>query len=159
MPRISPGHLKIAAAAIVLVAVVAGALWLGNPAGPLAPIEPMPPATGTVSQIPIVGSGQLFLFLPVSARVRSGVKYRYALPTQCGIDYPTGPDFDGSFWDSVDAAQRHTVTNPPAGFATPVDVGYMLLVSEGGAEFHGSRGAVARYTRRKGAFVAGLCER
>ena len=159
MPLISPGHLKIGAAALVLVAVVAVALWLGNPAGPLAPVEPMPPATGTVSQIPIVGSGGRFLFLPISAHVRSGVKYRYTLSTRCGIDYPTGPDFDGSFWDSVDAAQRHTVTNPPSGFATPVDEGYMLLVSAGEAEFHTSRGTVARYTRRKGAFVAGLCER
>ena len=158
MPRISPGQLKIGAAAIVLVAVVAGALWLGNPAGPLAPIVPMPPPTGTVSQIPIIGSVQRFLFLPVSARVRSGVKYRYALPTRCGIDYPTGPDFDGSFWDSVDVAQRHKVVKPAAGFATPVDEGYMLLVSAGVAEFHGSHGAVARYTRRTGAFVAGLCE-
>jgi hypothetical protein len=158
MPRISPGQLKIGVAAIVLVVVVAGALWLGNPAGPLAPIEPMPPPTGTVSQIPIIGSGQRYLFLPVSARVRSGVKYRYALPTHCGIDYPTGPDFDGSFWDSVDAAQRHVVVKPPAGFATPVDDGYILLVSAGEAEFHGSRGATARYTRRKGAFVAGLCQ-
>jgi hypothetical protein len=158
MPRMSPGHLKIGGAAIVLVAAVSAALWLGNPAGPLAPIEPMPAATGTVSQIPVVGSGQRFLFLPVSSRVKAGVKYRYTLSTRCGIDYPTGPDFDGSFWDSFDAAQRHAVTNPPAGFAAPVDEGYMVLVSTGEAEFHGSRGGVARYTRRKGAFVAGLCE-
>jgi hypothetical protein len=158
MRRISPTHLKIGAAVIALVTVVGGILWIGNPAGPFGRIEPLPPQTGTVSQVPIVGSGHRFLFLPVSARVRAGVKYRYALPTHCGIDYPTGPDFDGSFWDSVDAAQRHKFTNPPPGFAGPVDNGYILLVSAGVAEFHSSRGAVARYTRRNGAFVAGLCE-
>lgn len=130
---------------------------IGDPAGPLAPIEPLPPATGTVTQVPIVGSGHRFLFLPVSARIRVGVKYRFSLTTRCGIDYPTGPDFDGSFWDSVDSAQRHTIANPPSGFASPVDTGYMLLRSAGVAEFHGSRGAVARYTRRTGAFVAGDC--
>ncbi len=157
MRRISPTHLKIGAAVVVLVTVLASVLWIGNPAGPLGRIEPMPPPTGAVGQIPIVGSGHRFLFLPVSGRVRSGVKYRYALPTQCGIDYPTGPDFDGSFWDSVDPAQRQTSTNPPPGFARPVDVGYLLLLSAGVAEFHASRGAVARYTRRNGAFVAGLC--
>lgn len=157
MQRLSPTHLKIGAAVIVLVTVVAGILWVGNPAGPFGRIEPLPPPTGTVSQIPIVGSGQRYLFLPVSGRVRAGVKYGYPLLTRCGIDYPTGPDFDGSFWDSVDPAQRHTITNPPPGFARPLDVGYMLLVSTGVSEFHASRGGVARYTRRNGAFVAGLC--
>lgn len=158
MQRISPTHLKIGAAVIVLVTIAAGVLWLGNPAGPFGPIEPLPPPTGTVTQIPIVGSGHRFLFLPVSGRVRVGVKYRYVLPTHCGIDYPTGPDFDGSFWDSVDPAQRHTLTNPPSGFAGSVDEGYILLLSAGVAEFHSSRSAIARYTRRNGAFVAGLCE-
>ena len=158
MRRISPTHLKICAAIIVLATVAAGVLWIGNPAGPFGRIEPLPPPTGTVTQIPIVGSGHRFLFLPVSGRVRVGVKYRYVLPTHCGIDYPTGPDFDGSFWDSVDPAQRHTLSNPPSGFAVPLDEGYILLLSAGVAEFHSSRGAVARYTRRNGAFIAGLCE-
>jgi hypothetical protein len=157
MRRISPTHLKIGAAAVILVMIVGSILVIGNPAGPFGRIEPLPPPTGSVTQIPIAGSGQRFLFLPVSGRVRAGVKYRYRLATRCGIDYPTGPDFDGSFWDSVDPVQRHKITTPPSGFARPVDEGYLLLVSVGVAEFHGSRGAVARYTRRSGAFVAGLC--
>ena len=159
MQAISPTRLKIAAGvAVILLAVIGGVLLIGDPAGPLAPIEPLPPATGTVTQIPLIGPGHRFLFLPVSARVRVAVKYRYSLPTRCGIDYPTGPDFDGSFWDSEDPAQRHTVADPPAGFVRPVDNGYLLLRSPGVAEFHSSRGAVARYTRRTGAFVAGVCD-
>jgi hypothetical protein len=148
---------RMAAAAITLVVVVAGILFIRNPAGPLGHIEPLPPATGTVSRIPILGPGHQFLFLPVSGRVRTGVKYRYRLATHCGIDYPTGPDFDGSFWDAVDPAQRHKFTDPPPGFAGPEDDGYMILLSPDTAEFHASAGAVARYTRRNGALVGGLC--
>jgi hypothetical protein len=156
--RISRPHARIgAAAALILVAVTASVLFIGNPSGPLGRIEPMPPATGTVTRIPILGPGHQFLFFPGSGRVSVGVKYRYSLPTHCGIDYPTGPDFDGSFWDSVDPAQRHKLTNPPPGFAGPQDEGFMVLLSADTAEFHGSRGAAARYTRRNGALVAGLC--
>jgi hypothetical protein len=157
--RISRPHARIgAAAAIILVAVTAGVLFIGNPSGPLGRIEPMPPATGTVTRIPILGPGHRFLFFPGSGRVSVGVKYRYSLPTHCGIDYPTGPDFDGSFWDSVDPAQLRKLTTPPPGFAGPQDEGYMVLLSADTAEFHGSRGATARYMRRNGALVAGLCE-
>jgi|GEM_PF-3975569 len=156
--RISTPQARIGvAAAVILVPLLASVLFIANPSGPLARIEPLPPATGTVTQIPILGPGHRFLFFPVSGRVTPGVKYRYSLPTHCGIDYPTGPDFDGSFWDSVDPAQRHVSTNPPPGFAGPQDEGYMVLLSADTAEFHGSRGGVARYTRRNGAFVAGVC--
>ena len=152
-------HARVgAAAAGILLAVIAGVLFIRNPSGPLGRIEPLPPATGTVTQIPILGPGHRFLYLPVSGRVTVGVKYRYLLPTHCGIDYPTGPDFDGSFWDSVDPAQRNKPTNPPPGFAGPRDDGYMVLRSASTAEFHGSRGATAPYTRRSGALVAGLCD-
>lgn len=156
--RISLTHARIGAgAAVILIAVIAGVLFIGNPSGPLGRIEPMPPATGTVTRIPILGPGHRYLFFPVSGRVSVGVKYRYSLPTHCGIDYPTGPDFDGSFWDAVDPAQRNKLTTPPPGFASPQDEGYMVLRSAKAAEFHSSRGATARYTRRNAALVAGLC--
>ncbi|TMC29839.1 MAG: hypothetical protein E6J32_06530 [Chloroflexi bacterium] len=154
-----PTQARLAAAvAVILVLAVAVVLVIRNPAGPVGRIEPMPLATGSVSRVPIIGPGHRFLFLPVSGRVTTGVKYRYGLETHCGIDYPTGPDFDGSFWDAVDPAQRHTFTNPPAGFAGPQDAGYMILLSPDTAEFHASAGTVARYTRRNGALIAGLCE-
>ncbi|HEV2012500.1 MAG TPA: hypothetical protein VGR77_01235 [Candidatus Dormibacteraeota bacterium] len=156
--RISPLYARLGVVAAVVLILVAGVLLMGNPSGPLGRIEPLPPATGTVTRIPILGPGHRFLFFPISGRVTAGVKYRYLLSTHCGLDYPTGPDFDGSFWDSVDPAQRHTVANPPPGFAGPEDDGYMVLRSANTAEFHGSRGSTARYTRRNGAIVAGLCD-
>ncbi len=146
-----------AAAAAVLLLVVASVLFVRNPAGPFGKIEPLPAATGILTRIPVIGPGHRFLFFPVSGRVSAGLKYRFVLLTHCGLDYPTGPDFDGSFWDSVDATQRHKLTNPPAGFADPEDEGYMILVSADTAEFHSSTGAVAQYTRRTSAVIAGLC--
>jgi hypothetical protein len=142
--------------AIVLL-VIASVLFVRNPAGPFGRIEPLPPTAGTLTRIPVLGPGHRFLFFPVSGRVTAGLKYRYVLLTHCGLDYPTGPDFDGSFWDSVDSTQRNKFTNPPAGFAAPEDVGYMILVSADMAEFHSSAGGVAPYTRRTKALIAGLC--
>ena len=69
---------------------------------------------------------------------------------------PTGPDFDGSFWDSVDPTQRNKFTNPPPGFADPDD-GYMILAVPNTAEFHSSAGGVAMYTRRTKGLIAGDC--
>jgi hypothetical protein len=145
----------LAAAAIVLL-VIGSILFVRNPGGPLGKIEPMPPSTAEVSRIPVFGPGHRYLYMPVSARVTPGVKYRYVLSTHCGLDYPTGPDFDGSFWDSVDPTQRNKFTNPPAGFADPDD-GYMILVSANIAEFHSSAGGVAQYTRRTRGVIAGDC--
>jgi hypothetical protein len=143
--------------AAILLLLIGSILFVRNPAGPLGKIEPMPPSTAGVSQIPVLGPGHRYLFFPVSGRVTAGVKYRYVLLTHCGLDYPTGPDFDGSFWDSVDPTQRNKFTNPPAGFAGSEDVGYMILVSADTAEFHSSAGGVATYTRRTKALIAGDC--
>jgi hypothetical protein len=147
---------SVAGVAIVLL-VIASVLFVRNPAGPFGRIEPLPATAGTLTRIPVLGPGHRFLFFPVSGRVTAGLKYRYVLLTHCGLDYPTGPDFDGSFWDSVDSTQRDKFTNPPGGFAQPEDPGYMILVSADTAEFHSSAGGVARYTRRTKALIAGLC--
>jgi hypothetical protein len=146
----------VAGVAIVLL-VIASVLFVRNPAGPFGKIEPLPASTGTMTRIPVLGPGHRFLFFPVSGRVTAGLKYRFVLLTHCGLDYPTGPDFDGSFWDAVDPAQRNKLANPPPGFAQPEDVGYMILVSANTAEFHSSAGGIAEYTRRGKALIAGLC--
>jgi hypothetical protein len=146
-----------AAGAVMVLLVIASILFIRNPAGPFGRIEPLPPTDGTVTRMPVLGPGHRFLFFPVSGRVTPGVKYRFVLLTHCGLDYPTGPDFDGSFWDLADSAGRNTFTSTPPGFAQPEDQGYMILVSTDTAEFHSSAGGVARYTRRTKALIAGLC--
>ena len=153
-----PNQVKTGAAGVaVVLLVVAGTLFVRNPAGPFGKIEPLPSTTGTLTRIPVLGPGHRFLFFPVSGRVTAGVKYRFVLLTHCGLDYPTGPDFDGSFWDAADATQRDKLTNPPPDFAQPEDVGYMILVSPDTAEFHSSAGGAETYTRRTKALIAGLC--
>jgi hypothetical protein len=153
-----PAQAKAAVASVTIVLlVIASILFIRNPAGPFGKIEPLPPTTGTLTRIPVLGSGHSFLFFPVSGRVAAGRKYRFVLLTHCGLDYPTGPDFDGNFWDALDATQRNKFSNPPPGFAQPEDVGYMILVSPDTAEFHSSAGGVETYTRRTKALIAGLC--
>jgi len=153
-----PSQVKAGAVgtAVVLL-VIASILFVRNPAGPFGKIEPMPPSTGTVSRIPVLGPGHRYLYFPGSGRVTPGLKYRYVLPTHCGLDYPTGPDFDGSFWDSVDSTQRNKFASTPPGFGQPEDDGYMILVSADTAEFHSSAGGVAKYTRRTRGLIAGDC--
>jgi hypothetical protein len=153
-----PAQAKAAVAgAIVVLLVIGSVLFVRNPAGPFGRIEPLPPTTGTQTRIPVLGPGHRFLFFPVSGRITPGLKYRYVLLTRCGLDYPTGPDFDGSFWDSVDSTQRDRLAKPPADFAAPEDVGYMIMVSANTAEFHSSAGGVAQYTRRTAALIAAVC--
>jgi hypothetical protein len=151
-----PAQAKVALVGVAVILLVIGSvLFVRNPAGPFGKVEPLPPNGATLTRIPILGPGHRFLFFPVSGRVTPGVKYGYVLLTHCGLDYPTGPDFDGSFWDLADPTQRNQST--PQGFAQPEDHGYMILVSADTAEFHSSAGGVARYTRRTKALIAGLC--
>ena len=151
-----PKQVKAGAAGIaVVLLVIASVLFVRNPAGPFGKIEPLPPTTGTLTRIPVLGFGHRFLFFPVSGRVTPGVKYGYVLLTHCGLDYPTGPDFDGSFWDLTDPTPPNR--NTPSGFAQPEDHGYMILWPPDTAEFHSSAGGVARYSRRTKALIAGLC--
>jgi hypothetical protein len=146
------------AGVIVVLLVIASVLFVRNPAGPFGKIEPLPPTMGTLTRIPVLGPGHRFLFFPVSGRVTAGLKYRFVLLTHCGLDYPTGPDFDGNFWDAADSTQRNKLAKPPPRFAQPEDVGYMILVSADTAKFHSSAGGVAAYTRRTKALIAGLCQ-
>ena len=147
-----------AAVTVVVLLVIASVLFVRDPSGPFGKIEPLPLSTGTLTRIPVLGPGHRFLYFPVSGRVTAGLKYRFVLLTHCGLDYPTGPDFDGNFWDAADATQRNKLTKPPPNFAQPEDVGYMILVSSDSAEFHSSAGGVAGYTRRTKALIAGLCD-
>ena len=147
----------VAGVAVVLL-VIASVLFVRNPAGPFGKIEPLPLSKGTMTRIPVLGPGHRYLFFPVSGRVTAGLKYRFVLLTRCGLDYPTGPDFDGSFWDAADPAQQNKLANPPPGFAQPEDVGYMIVVAPDTAEFHSSAGGVETYTRRTKALIAGLCQ-
>ena len=146
------------AGAAVIGLVIASILFVRNPAGPFGKIEPMPASPGGISRIPVLGPGHRYLYFPVSARITAGLKYRYVLSTHCGLDYPTGPDFDGSFWDSTDSTQANKFTNTPSGFAQPSDDGYMILVSPDTSEFHSSAGGTATYTRRIKALIAGDCQ-
>ena len=146
----------VAGVAVVLL-VILSVLFVRNPAGPFGKIEPLPLSTGTMTRIPVLGPGHRFLFFPVSSRVTPGLKYRFVLLTRCGLDYPTGPDFDGSFWDAADPGQRNKLANPPPGFAQPEDVGYMIVVAPDIAEFHSSAGGVETYMRRTKTLIAGLC--
>src|SRR6202165_1875412 len=146
-----------AAVTVVLLLVVGSFLFVRNPSGPFGKIEPLPPNAATLTQIPVLGPGHRYLFFPVSGRVTAGLKYRYVLLTHCGLDYPTGPDFDGSFWDSVDPTQRNKFTNPPPGFARPEDDGYMLLASSAAAESPSWAGGIEKYPRRTKGLIAGDC--
>jgi hypothetical protein len=153
-----PAQAKAGLAGVAVVLMVIGSvLFIRNPAGPFGKIEPLPASTGTLTRIPVLGPGHRFLYFPVSGHVTAGLKYRFVLLTHCGLDYPTGPDFDASFWDAVESTQRNRLANPPSGFAQPEDVGYMILVTPDSAEFHSSAGGVARYTRRTKALIASLC--
>ena len=153
-----PAQAKAGAAGVIIVLlVIASVLFVRNPAGPFGKIEPLPPTTGTLTRIPVLGPGHRFLFFPVSGRVTAGLKYRVVLLTRCGLDYPTGPDLDGSFWDAVDSAQRNKLATPPPGFAQPEDVGYMIVIAPDTAEFHSSAGGVETYMRRTKALIASLC--
>jgi len=116
--------------------------------------QSLPAATATVNRIPLVGPEHRFLFLPVSGRVVLGVKYRFALTTQCGLADPVGPDFDGSFWDPL----TQPLPVPPQGFKTPVDNGSMVLLSSEVAEFRSSAGTGVRFRRHSGSVIASLCE-
>ncbi len=104
---------------------------------------------------PLGPTGQ-YLFYPSSGHIKAGVRYRVHLYTHCGLAYPTGPDFDGSFWDTIEAVDDGS-GNPPIGFGNPYDDGTIMLVSANLADYRSSGGVVVRFTRHSGGWVAGLC--
>jgi hypothetical protein len=139
------------ALAVVAVTTVAGALitrdrLIG---------APLPGPASSRERQPLSSTGQ-YLFYANSGHVKQGVRYQFQLYTHCGLDYPTGPDFDGSFWQSVGPGDDGS-GNPPAGFGNPHDNGTMTLVSANIAQFRGSSGASMRFTRQSRTKTAGPC--
>jgi hypothetical protein len=86
------------AIAFILVGGVA-TLLLDDPTGG---VQPLPAAVSAYAPEGLPGANHPFLFRPNSARIKVGTKYAISISTQCGLQSPTGPDFDGSFWDVAD---------------------------------------------------------
>lgn len=141
----------VVAMAAVAVAIVWAAGW---PGGTIL-ASSLPPAASSSEPQP-AGSAGRFVFYPNSGRVAQGVAYWFRLYTHCGLKYPIGPDFDGSFWDSTGAADDGS-GNPPPGFGNPFDNGTMTLLSANLAEYRSSQGVMMRFTRHNGRRVASPC--
>jgi hypothetical protein len=121
-----------------------------------AVLPPSLPTTANSHEPQPAGSTGRFVFYPSSGHVTQGVAYQFRLYTHCGLNYPTGPDFDGSFWESVGAGDDGSA-NPPPGFGNPFDNGTMTLLSANLAEYRSSQGVVMRFTRQSGSRVASPC--
>ncbi len=143
--------LRVSIAAVAVTAVVAAVLIAKDPMigsalpGPAKFREPQP-----------VGSTGQYIFYANSGRVTQGVRYGFRLFTHCGLESPTGPDFDGSFWRSVGPADDGS-GNPPVGFGNPYDNGIMVLVSANLAQYHSSSGATVSFSRASATVTGGLC--
>ncbi|MDQ6884868.1 MAG: hypothetical protein M3077_11650 [Candidatus Dormibacteraeota bacterium] len=137
--------------AVSILAVLLAAALVFEP-GPAA-IRTLPPPTQAGPAEP-VGNGQ-FRFVPKSARITSGVRYRLTIFTHCGLDYPIAVDFDGSFWDP--SGPNLSGGNPPPGYRNPFDEGIMTLISPTRARYQSQGGVVTSFTRHSGPRVAGLC--
>lgn len=112
-----------------------------------------PPAASTAPKA--LGNGQ-FLFYPQSARVKSGVPYRFSILTHCGLDFPIAVDFDGSFW-SLPSGSPWSSGNAPPGFGNPTDRGVIILTSPTQAEYHSANGQLVLFQRHSGAVITALC--
>jgi hypothetical protein len=145
--------LRIAIAVIAVTAVVGGVL-ITRTALISAPL-PLPAPANSHQAQPLSSTGQ-YVFEANSGHVTQGVRYQFRLYTHCGLNGPTGPDFDGSFWTSVGPGDDGS-GNPPAGFGNPFDIGTMTLVSANVAEYRSSSGASVRFTRQASTKSAGLC--
>lgn len=86
---------------------------------------------------------------PRSSRVEAGIRYRITVYTHCGLDYLL--DFDGSFWDSAQAAPSE------AAWDDPDDDGVITLDSENEAIYRSSKGFEFRLTRHPGPKAVYLC--
>ncbi len=146
--RIGPrGVILMAAAALAIVGLVMAR-------GTLLAASLPPPANSSEPQ-PVGSTGQ-FVFYPNSGHVTQGVAYYFRLYTHCGLNYPTGPDFDGSFWESSGAGDDGS-GNPPPRFGNPFDNGTITLLSANLAEYRSAQGVLIRFTRHGGSKVASPC--
>lgn len=144
-----PTPVLLLAVSILAVLLAAALLFEPRPAA----IRNLPPATQAPPAEP-VGNGQ-FRFVPTSARITPGVRYRLKIFTHCGLDYPLAVDFDGTFWDP--GGPRLSGGSPPAGYRNPFDEGIMTLISPTQARYQSQGGVVTSFTRHSGPRVAGLC--
>ncbi len=138
-------------AVVVLAMLLAAALVVE---GRSSVVRDLPPATASIPA-QAVGNGQ-YRFVPHSAHVTPGVRYRFQLYTHCGLDYPVAVDFDGSYWDPAGTASDGN-GNPPPGYGNPFDNGIMTLISPTSARYQSPNGMVMNFTRHPGSRISGLC--
>lgn len=139
-------------AVVILAGLLAAAFILE---GRSAAVRELPPATG--SRAEPLANGQ-YRFVPGSARVSVGERYRFRLYTHCGLNNPVAVDFDGSFWDPTgESAASGGGGNPPAGFGNPFDDGVMTLVSPVRARYLSRSGTVILFSRHPGPRVSPPC--
>lgn len=139
---------------VAMAAVALAIVGCGTARGTML-ASSLPPLASSSEPQPAGSTGR-FVFYPNSGPVAQGVAYWFRLYTHCGLNYPTGPDFDGSFWDSTGAADDGS-GNPPPGFGNPFDNGTMTLLSANLAEYRSSQGVTMRFTRHSGSKVASPC--
>jgi len=137
--------------ATVALIVWLGTSWAASLQGAQVRLLPPPASNQSPTRLP---SGR-FTYYPHSARVAQRVTYQFTLLTHCGLGYPTGPDFDGSFWDPVGSTLAFG--NPPPGVTSPLDTGFIVLTSGNTAQFHSSLGSVFSFSRHEGNRTSGSC--
>jgi hypothetical protein len=143
--------LRIAFAVVALATAVASGLVVRE-----GLIGASPPAGTNPREPQAVSSTGHYIFYANSGHVKQGVRYQFRLYTHCGLNDPTGPDFDGSFWKSVGAGADSS-GNPPPGFGNPYDDGTMTLVSVDLAEYRSASGLATRFTRLSSSKMGYLC--
>jgi|ERR1700694_60044 len=142
---------RIAIAVVAVTAILAGVLITMNV--PIA--APLPGPANSREPQPVSSTGQ-YVFYSHSGHVTQGLRYQFRLYTHCGLNDPTGPDFDGSFWTSVGPGDDGS-GNPPAGFGNPYDNGTMTLISANVAEYRSSSGTFMRFNRQASTRSGSLC--
>jgi len=151
----SRGVAALPALALAIMGVVVACSPRLEGAAPSAP-QPLTLPVPAGSHDPQPESLGRFVFYPNSGHVTQNVAYQFRLYTHCGLNNPTGPDFDGSFWESAGAADDGS-GNPPPGFGNPIDNGTMRLLSANLAEYRSSQGVTVRFSRHSGSKVASPC--
>jgi hypothetical protein len=142
---------RIAIAVVAVTAILAGVLITKN----VLVAAPLPGPANSREPQPVSSTGQ-YAFYAHSGHVTQGLRYQFRLYTHCGLNDPTGPDFDGSFWTSAGPGDEGS-GNPPAGFGNPYDNGTMTLISANVAEYRSSFGAFMRFNRQASTRTSGLC--
>jgi hypothetical protein len=143
--------LRMVIVVVAVTAIVGGILVTRN----ALIAAPLPGPANSHEPQPVNSTGQ-YVFYAHSGNITQGVRYQFRLYTHCGLNVPTGPDFDGSFWTTAGPGDDGS-GNPPAGFGNPFDNGTMTLISANVAEYRASSGAIVRFTRQASTKTGGLC--